>query len=81
MLNYNLQYDFIERFVESSFTELFHLSEISPSRKEIRFEIIEGDIPNDGPVSEQAFNDFFNVERQGVDVYGFNFHQKIILRN
>ena len=81
MLNYNLQYDFIERFVESSFTELFHLSEISPSRKEIRFEIIEGDITNDGPVSEQAFNDFFNVERQGVDVYGFNFHQKIILRN
>ena len=70
--NYNLQYDFIERFAESSFTELFHLSEISPSRKEIRFEIINGDIPTDGPVGEQAFNDFFNVENQGIDVYGFN---------
>ena len=36
--NYNLQFDFIQRFKE---TDIFYISEISPSRKEIRIEVNE----------------------------------------
>ena len=60
--NYNLQYDFIERFPSPAFFDLFHLSEISPSRKEVRFELIAHSILDDSsPISEDAFNNFFNV--------------------
>ena len=36
--NYNLQFDFIQRFAEN---DVFYISEISPSRKEIRIEANE----------------------------------------
>jgi len=41
--NYNLQFDFIQRFRENEFNlnDSFYISEISPSRKEIRIEVDE----------------------------------------
>ena len=71
---YNLQYDFLIRLDTSK----FHLSEISPSRKEIRLEkLFEVGQDDNGSITEderQAILDFMN-EDIGVgatDTYQFN---------
>ena len=43
--NYNLQFDFITRYTES---DLFYISEISPSRKEVRLSLQSTDSIDDG---------------------------------
>ena len=43
--NYNLQFDFLVRLDTSQ----FHISEISPSRKEVRLAIPAASIPDDHP--------------------------------
>ena len=65
--NYNLQFDFIQRFREN---DEWYISEISPSRKEIRIEVDEN-------IYEDALDD--NLKNQityflheGNDVYNFN---------
>ena len=42
--NYNVQFDFLKRFPQIS---LFHISQISPSRKEVRLNSVNFEINND----------------------------------
>ena len=65
--NYNLQFDFIQRFREN---DLFYISEVSPSRKEIRIEV-------DEKVYENSLDDDLKRHityflHEGLDVYNFN---------
>ena len=60
--NYNLQFDFLKRLETSA----FNISEISPSRKEIRLSIPTISIDN---IQQTSITEFMN---EGVDSYQFN---------
>ena len=60
--NYNLQYDFIIRLDTSA----FHISEISPSRKEIRLSIVNGTIEDETDIVK------FMTEENEEGKYQFN---------
>ena len=65
--NYNLQFDFIQRFREN---DVFYISEVSPSRKEIRIEV-------DEKVYENSLDDDLKRHityflHECLDVYNFN---------
>ena len=65
--NYNLQFDFIQRFREN---DIFYISEISPSRKEIRIEIDEN-IYEDA-LDDNLKNHITYFLHEGNEVYNFN---------
>ena len=69
--NYNLQYDFLKRFVSD-----FNISEISPSRKEIRLSAPTVSI--DDPL-QSIISDFMNQNTSGEvqDTYQFNSYFEI----
>jgi len=58
--NYNLQYDFLDRLNTSNFI----ISEISPSRNEIRLSLVSGSIDNQ--------DDIISFMQNGKDTYQFN---------
>ena len=78
--NYNLQYDFLNRFDTSN----YNISEISPSRKEIRLSIVGSQIDDDaqdnligfmqGNHGEYQFNSFLEIS-QGrlIPINGYAF--------
>ena len=70
--NYNLQFDFLVRLDTSQ----FHISEISPSRKEVRLAIPAASIPDDHP-DETDVDDILNFMNEDIgvgfkDTYQFN---------
>ncbi len=80
--NYNLQYDFLNRLDTSN----FNISEISPSRKEIRLNIVNGEVDNNtrdiiiefmqGVSGEYQFNSNLELS-QGrlIPINGFAFDE------
>ena len=65
--NYNLQFDFIQRFREN---DVFYISEISPSRKEIRIEVDEKIYAD--ALDNNLKNHITYFLHQGTGEYNFN---------
>tara|TARA_Y100000592_G_scaffold52788_1_gene83426 strand:+ start:13924 stop:18531 length:4608 start_codon:yes stop_codon:yes gene_type:complete len=65
--NYNVQYDFLKRLDTSN----FHIAEISPSRKEVRLNIVSSEIDDD---TQDIIVNFMQGEN---DNYQFNSHLEI----
>ena len=64
--NYNIQFDFLNRFGSSQ----FNISQISPSRKEIRLSIIGQEIPTDAQsIISQFLNGNPNPTGNNLDEY------------
>jgi len=66
--NYNLQYDFLKRFPQG---DIFHISQVSPSRKEVRLNSVNFEIDNGlRDLVSNFMNEDSNEEDEGS--YQFN---------